>query len=105
MIYDVFTRVTQRSHPAVFAAFREIDYDNGAVNRLEPERRYYDVPGPWLRVLGTAQAALAPLTPEQLSTYCCGEFEESGELAARLAIPNAVSELLNAYFNGWDVAV
>jgi hypothetical protein len=99
---DVYTRVTRQSHPAVFAAFREIDYDNGAVNRLEPERRYYDVPEPWLKVLGTAQVALAPLTPEQLSTYCCGEFEESGELAARLAIPNSVSELLNAYFNGWE---
>lgn len=103
MIHDVYTRVTKRNFPAVFTALREIDYDNGAVNRLEPERQYYDVPEPWLHHLQTAETALSVLTPDQLSVYCCGEFEEAGELAARLGIPNCVSDLLCAYFDGWNL--
>lgn len=93
----VTRRVTAKTHPSLFKALLEIDYDHGAVNRYEPERKFCDVPEPWLEHIGLADAEISKLTPEQLETLCCGDEDE-----AKALVTPYTHDLLNAYFNEWE---
>ncbi len=66
-------RITSKSHPSVFATMQEVDYDNGAVNSLEPERKYYEVPPPWESLLETSEKWLGTLSEEDRNDFATGE--------------------------------
>ena len=88
---------------ATFAAFLEIDYDNGAVNRLEPEAEKYEIPAPFSELLPRVEAALAALPAEQLHELCCGgEDDAEVFLASRPEVAEAY-RFLDDYFNGWSL--
>ena len=50
--------VFPESYPTIFKAFQLIDYDNGMVNRLEPERTSYLVPLKHAKKLYDAETGL-----------------------------------------------
>ena len=62
-------KVTTLSHPFVFESFRNIDFDNGAINYLEPALEEYSVP---TRFESVRLKALCPKA-DQL----CNEFFEA----------------------------
>lgn len=94
--------VTPENYPSIFKAFREIDYDNGAVNRFELEQTCYGVPYAHATSLIECEAALALLSEEEMATFCTGEEDEGLALIkARPALKSA-HDLLNAYFDGWQ---
>lgn len=97
------TAVTEKSHPAVFRAFRAIELDNGMINRLEPARKAYDVPFSHKHMLPEVEVFLAGFSESDLDEFCngCdqdiallhGASTESGVLAG---------DFLNAFFDGWE---
>ena len=95
--------ITPENYPSIFKAFREIDYANGAVNRLEPELTSYQVPMYYARNLAECESGLASLNEEELETLCDGDHDEALALIeARPALQPATA-LLEAYFNGWEI--
>lgn len=94
--------VTNESHPHVFAALREIDLDNGAINRLEPAQDWYECPDPFAAWVPEAEQGLAGLSSEDRDTFCSGEFGEIEDMVAAQPKLLAAFNLLNCYFNGWE---
>lgn len=92
--------ITIESHPKVFAAFRNIDYDNGAVNRLEPERKQYTIPERFDALTIRSEAELADISDTDLDALCCGEEREQELLNPRYPYTD---RLLTEYFEsyGW----
>lgn len=97
--------ITAESHPAIFKAFREIDYDSGAVNRLEPERTSYSIPVYSARSLPECEKALAALNDAQLAIFCSEDDDDRNEILAAIPELKEAHTLLNAYFNGWVIEV
>ena len=95
-------KVDEKTFPYVFNAFREMDYDNGAVNRYEPEREAYSVPQPFASWLAESEAALKSLTDEEFEEFCCGEHSDVMALAGRSPGLAKAHELLQAYFEQWE---
>jgi len=96
--------VRRGSFPGAFAAFHEIDLDNGAINRLEPAAVEYEVPGEYAALLGRVEPFLASLTQEQLRAYCCESPEEREVMTpgGMDGLADDADQFLNLYFNGWS---
>lgn len=93
--------ITEQSHRYLFRAFREIDYDNGMVNRLEPERTSYEIPISYTFRTAVANIDLRCLNAEQLHTFCCGEEAEMADIASTFGFAYTTHTLLDDYFDGW----
>lgn len=86
-------------YPFIIKAAQEIWYDNGMVNRLEPESEKLEFLNIWLKKLDQNHLAniekiLSNLTEEELDTLCCGEETEAEKLA-----PTEVHEFLDQIFD------
>lgn len=92
--------VTADNYQGVFRAFRVIDYDNGAVNRFEPEMTVYPIPEQYAESLVRANKAILALTEEQLDVFCAGDEDDAKRLMDGNAGLLEASELLNNYFDG-----
>lgn len=78
-----------------------MDYDNGMVNRLEPERTYYEIPDKFHNLLNGTENALGKLTTEELNDFVCGAKYD--QIQGNY-IPNLTDadQFLTLYFNQWD---
>lgn len=79
----------------IIKAAKEIWYDNGMINRLEPEAEKVELLHNWLQTLNNEmldqmELELSKLSDEDLGTVCCGEETEQERLA---------SEQLNDFLN------
>lgn len=87
---------------SIVKAAKAIWYDNGMVNREEPEEQHMAKLIPWLNTwyqmypiqISAIDLELSNLSPEQLETLCCGEETEQEELASAL-----VNDFLNLIFD------
>jgi hypothetical protein len=95
--------ITRKSHPGIFGAFLEIDYDHGAVNRFEPEAKQYDIPERWESRLGQVEAFLSALTKDELNRFCTECPEERNVPGGDEGVAETADALLNDYFNGWII--
>lgn len=93
--------ITEESFPAIFRAFREIDYDTGAVTRDDPEQESYTIPARYTGKLKDCESALASLSADDLVSFCCGNEEEANSLLAASDALRHAHSLLDAYFDGW----
>lgn len=97
--------ITSESHPLTFKALREIDLDNGMINRLEPAKESYEIPYPYTQILEATEEALAVLSPADFNTFCCGANEDIEVIKGTYGLMNSylvlAYNLLNAYFVGW----
>jgi hypothetical protein len=97
--------VTDMHYPSIFKAFRILDHDNGAVNRNEPERTYYQVPFKFAQDLADCENALAQLSPFDMDMFCTGEDSEVQTILQRKTSSKNLLKayaLVSAYFNGWN---
>jgi|ERR1700722_16088867 len=94
-------QITRKSSPGIFAAFREIDYDNGAVNRLEPERTWDEIPARWGPQLPQLEEFLSALTPEQLNSMRTECPEDRNIPGGAEGIAGLADKFLNEYFEDW----
>ncbi len=93
-------RIDKASHPGTYRALLAMDYDNGAVNRYEPEAVSYEIPERFVGVLHEIEAALSHLTDSELESFVCDPYDED-VMATRIHGAFAVaSELLDAMFEG-----
>lgn len=93
--------ITKETHPSVFDIFLRIDYNNGAVNRYEPEATEYSIPQEYAGKLSECESALASLTDGERDTLCCGDEDEAFALIRDNPGLNQANELINGYFEGW----
>lgn len=83
----------------IVKAAKEIWYDNGMINRLEPESEKVELLLNWLQTLDSnllepIELELSKLSEEDLETVCCGEETEQERLASK-----SVNEFLNRIFD------
>jgi len=83
----------------IVKAAKEIWYDNGMINRIEPESEKVELLLNWLQTLDsnlleTIELELSKLSEEDLETVCCGEETEQERLASK-----SVNEFLNRIFD------
>ena len=83
----------------IVKAAKEIWYDNGMINRLEPESEKVELLLNWLqtldsKILEPIELELSRLSEEELETVCCGEETEQERLASE-----SVNEFLNRIFD------
>lgn len=83
----------------IVKAAKEIWYDNGMINRLEPEAEKVELLLNWLQTLDSKllepiELELSKLSEEDLETVCCGEETEQERLASE-----SVNEFLNRIFD------
>lgn len=106
--------ITRKTHPAIFTAFREVDYDNGTINRFNPAKDEIEIPGQWALTVDAAEMALKALPGFKIDggttlpdsdflTFCTGEYSEVEAIANRSSELRLAGELLNGYFDGWEV--
>lgn len=94
--------VTKKSHPHVFEAFREIELDNGMIDRAHPARDVYVIPDKSNYDVNAIDAALQALTEEDFYLMTVGEESERDAMILRtpgeaLAV---VNQFLESFFNG-----
>ena len=63
-------QITAQTHPTLFRAFLYIDYDSGAINRFEPEAKFYSIPAKFVPLIEKAEQQLLDLSEEDLKTFC-----------------------------------
>ena len=68
--------VTTGTHPGLVKCFLEISYDNGMVNRLEPQRESWKVPRQWESVMANLEETASALTDESRNLVCTGDIED-----------------------------
>ncbi|CEI54498.1 hypothetical protein [Acinetobacter bereziniae] len=83
----------------IVKAAKEIWYDNGMINRIEPESEKVGLLLNWLQTLDAGllepiELELSKLSEEDLETVCCGEETEQERLASL-----ATNEFLNRIFD------
>ena len=83
----------------IVKAAKEIWYDNGMINRIEPESEKVGLLLNWLQTLDVGllepiELELSKLSEEDLETVCCGEETEQERLASL-----ATNEFLNRIFD------
>ena len=83
----------------IVKAAKEIWYDNGMINRLEPESEKVELLLNWLqtldsKILEPIELELSRLSEEDLETVCCGEETEQERLASE-----SLNEFLNRIFD------
>lgn len=83
----------------IVKAAKEIWYDNGMINRLEPEAEKIALLLDWLqtidsKLLELIELELSKLSDEDLHTVCCGEETEQERLASL-----SVNQFLNRIFD------
>ena len=93
--------ITRATFPGIFGAFIEIDYDNGAVNRLEPEATQYEIPERWAPLLPQIEGFLSALPSDELNRFCTACPEERNVPGGDEGIAAEADALLNDYFCGW----
>ncbi|WGH24453.1 hypothetical protein EAb13_CDS0035 [Acinetobacter phage EAb13] len=87
-------------YPTIVKAALEIWYDNGMINRQEPESEKLELLNKWLPTLDQQKLAdiektLAALKHDDLVTVCCGEETEAAEICA----DEATNDFLNQIFD------
>jgi hypothetical protein len=95
-------RVTPENLPCVYKAFDLIMRDNGGINRVEPEREYYEVPEEWTPQLSNIDAALSTLDKDEFMLFCTGDYDLVLSFTADHPSFNLVNEFLDAFFNDWE---
>ncbi|MDC4790764.1 hypothetical protein NQ839_00810 [Acinetobacter baumannii] len=83
----------------IFRAAKEIWYDNGMVNRLEPEDEKVKLLVQWLSVLDQAlvrdmEKELSKLNDDDLHALCCG-FEEDQERLGSVELNDFLGRIFN----------
>ncbi len=83
----------------IIKAAKEIWYDNGMINRLEPEAEKVELLLNWLQTLNSEmldqiELEISKLSDEDLETVCCGEETEQERLASK-----SLNEFLNRIFD------
>lgn len=83
----------------IIKAAKEIWYDNGMINRFEPESEKVELLLNWLQTLDSKllepiEFELSKLSKEDLETVCCGEKTEQERLASE-----SLNEFLNRIFD------
>ncbi|WP_336916625.1 hypothetical protein [Acinetobacter modestus] len=83
----------------IIKAAKEIWYDNGMINRLEPEAEKVELLLNWLQTLDSKllepiELELSKLSEEDFETVCCGEETEQERLASE-----SLNEFLNRIFD------
>ena len=83
----------------IVKAAKEIWYDNGMINRLEPESEKVELLLNWLqtldsKILEPIELELSRLSEEDIEIVCCGEETEQERLASE-----SLNEFLNRIFD------
>jgi N6-adenosine-specific RNA methylase IME4 len=89
--------ITAQSHPRLHEALTIVSHDSGS----GASRGAYGIPPEWVDRVASIEAALAPLSKDELETFCIGEEGEAREIAERSDDLRAASGLLAAFFDGW----
>lgn len=79
---------------------KEIQYDNGWVDRNNPEsypNKWIDKISPYAQVFFSANPNL--LTNDDIENICCGELGENQELYGNLVGYKELDQVLNKYFD------
>jgi hypothetical protein len=95
-------RVTPENFPQIYKALDLITRDNGGINRVEPEREYYEVPEKWALHLSNINAVLSTLNNDEFVCFC---VEDSGGLVSFAPVHplfKLAGEFLDAFFNEWE---
>jgi hypothetical protein len=93
-------KIDRTSHPFTYEALREMAYDNGAVNRLEPEAQSYMVPERFVNALPSIERALSTLTVDELTVFVGGSEGDARAIYDGNDPLAIASDLLDAVFNG-----
>ena len=95
-------KVTTLSHPFVFESFRNIDFDNGAINYLEPALEEYSVPTRFDQLVSESEIELKALSPEQRKEFVTGCQDDEESVRLQALCPKA-DRLCNEFFeaDGW----
>ena len=95
-------KVTTTSHPLIFQCFRNIDIDNGAINRLEPALEEYNVPTRFDQLVSEGEIELKALSPEQREEFVTGCQDDEENVKLKALCPKA-DKLCNEFFeaDGW----
>ncbi|MDA3451979.1 MULTISPECIES: hypothetical protein [Acinetobacter] len=72
----------------IIRAAKEIWYDNGMINRFEPEEEKVTLLVQWLSsldkvLIGDMEAELSKLNDDDLHTLCCGEESEQDRIGSK----------------------
>ncbi len=87
--------------PNLYQAFLEIAYDNGAVNRLEPEKSEYMLPDDLQQEAEIANENISRLRTDELETLCCGEYQESQDVLLANQLNPCTDVILQRFFEEW----
>ena len=95
-------KVTTLSHPFVFESFCNIDFDNGAINYLEPALEEYSVPTRFDQLVSESEIELKALSPEQRKEFVTGCQDDEESVRLKALCPKA-DQLCNEFFevDGW----
>jgi hypothetical protein len=104
------TIVDSSTFPALHAAFKEIECDNGGhlVGTVYPgtpiDLERFTVPEAWAHLVAPAEAALTrlrALSEDDWSTFITGEFSDGERIRERQGDLEEARQLLNDWFEGW----
>lgn len=102
--------ITQRSSPALLAAFQLIEVDNGAhlIGTVYPgekiELDQFEVPDAWQHLIAPAETGLSRLQaagPDDWQTFLIGCETEQDAIRRRQGDLDEAHQLINAWFDAW----
>ena len=92
--------ISSSSHPTLFASLIAIMYDNGAINRKNPEPTELEVFGD----PDVVELALKSLTTEEIETFCDGDEQDVEDIIGGFENPRremlkATHKMFDDFFN------
>lgn len=107
--------VSRTEYSAIYAAFLEIEYDTGGINRHNPEPDQFEIPDKWFKnheytaeQIDKALRSLSGFSEgEEIQQgdfyiFCCGESSEQERIARRDLTILSAWMLLTDYCNEWE---
>lgn len=105
------TVITNTSHPALAAAMRLIETDNGGhlIGTVYPGKRInldeFEIPQRWEHFIAPAEVGLARLraeNPADWENVIIGEYSEMKAIILRQGDLYEAEEILQGYFDAWQ---
>lgn len=90
-------KITKQSHPKVFEAFHNIDYDVGGFLVIAPSSGY-DVPDRLAEEVVAAERSLAKLSEDDFEAFTIGDQDEADAMLSRDPDLELAQHLLAEFF-------
>lgn len=89
----------EATYPNIYRAAKEIWYDNGMINQLEPIEEKIEQLGNWLKTLDSEDIneynEKLNLTNDDLSEVCCGDEESAYSILSDETVHEFIGRIFN----------